>query len=433
MSGSSGRAGYHFEPTEAWAVAQDRADPLARFRDAFALPGTADGRPLLYFCGHSLGLMPRAAEAEVGRELAEWARRGVDGHFAGAVPWYGAAEALQAPLARLVGGEPDEVVAMNSLTVNLHLLLVSLYRPQGKRCKILIEEGAFPSDAYAVTSHLLARGGSSDQVIVARPRPGEPVLRIEDLEALLAEQGGEIAIVWLGAVHFATGQLLDLERICRAGHAAGCLVGFDLAHAAGNVPLRLHDWEVDFAVWCSYKYLNGGPGAIGGAYLHSRHARDRRLPRFAGWWGNDPDTRFLMESHRGFVPVASAGGWQLSNPAILALAPLRVSLALFEEAGMESLRKKSVRLTGYLEHLIEARAAGRVELITPRDPAARGSQLTLRVPGGAERLLQRLKAQGVVVDSRDPDLLRVAPVPLYNTFQEVWGFGEALGEALREP
>ena len=433
MSGSSGRAGYDFEPTEAWSLAQDRADPLARFRDAFALPAAADGRPLLYFCGHSLGLMPRAAEAEVGRELAEWARRGVEGHFAGAIPWFRAAEALQTPLARLVGAEPDEVVAMNSLTVNLHLLLVSLYRPQGKRCKVLIEEGAFPSDAYAVSSHLLARGISSDQVVVARPRPGERVLRIEDLEALLAEQGGEIAIVWLGAVHYATGQLLDLERISRAGHGAGCLVGFDLAHAAGNVPLRLHDWDVDFAVWCSYKYLNGGPGAIGGAYLHSRHAGDRTLPRFAGWWGNDPDTRFLMESQREFVPVASAGGWQLSNPAILALAPLRVSLALFQAAGMEALRKKSERLTGYLEFLIEAGAEGRVELITPRERAQRGAQLSLRVPGGAEPLLHRLQARGVVADYRDPDLLRVAPVPLYNTFHEVWRFGEALGEALRAP
>jgi kynureninase len=408
--------------SEAWALAQDAADPLAWARAEFALPADPRGEPLVYFAGNSLGLMPRAAAAEVEAELADWARHGVEGHLDGRVPWYSAAETVREPLARLVGAEPGEVVAMNALTVNLHLLLTGFYRPEGSRRRILIEAAAFPSDAYAVRTHAAARG-IPDAVLVAEPRAGDALLRSEDLERLFAARGSEIALVWLSAVHYYTGQLLELERITRAAHAAGCRVGFDLAHAAGNVPLRLHDWGVDCAVWCSYKYLNAGPGAIAGAFIHARHAR-APLPRLAGWWGNDPATRFRMQSQPDFVPVEGAAGWQVSNPPILALAPLRASLGLFARAGMPALRAKSERLTGFLAELVAGLPG--VRLLTPADPAARGCQLSLQV-AGAERLVGQLRAQGFVTDYREPDVLRAAPVPLYNTFHEVWRFARALG------
>ncbi len=415
---------------ESWALEQDRGDALGWCRSEFELPSGADGNPLIYFCGNSLGLMPKSARTLLGAELADWARLGVEAHFAAQTPWYTYHQNLREPLARVVGALPHEVVAMNSLTINLHLMLVSFYRPAGRRFKILIEEAAFPSDAYAIASHLEARGIGSDGVLVARPRPGEALLRSEDLEALLAERGSEIALVWLGAVHYYTGQLLALERIARAARTAGCVVGFDLAHAAGNAVLRLHDWEVDFAVWCSYKYLNAGPGAVGGCYVHERHGRNRSLPRFAGWWGNDPDTRFQMQANPEFVPVEGADGWQVSNPPILALAPLRAALALFDRAGMSALRAKSERLTGYLEFLAGRLAADRVSLLTPREPAARGCQLSLRVGGGAESLVRALRGRGIVTDYREPDVIRVAPAPLYNSFHEVWRFARALEELM---
>ena len=416
-----------YAPEEAWAREADACDPVGWGRTEFALPAGPDGAPLLYLCGNSLGLMPQRARALLDSELADWARLGVEGHFAAQRPWYGYHAALREPLARLVGALPHEVVAMNALTINLHLLLVSFYRPAGRRVKVLIEEAAFPSDAYAVASHLEARGIGADAVMVARPRPGESLLRIEDLEALLAERGSEIAVVWLGAVHYYTGQLLALERLSRAARAAGCVVGFDLAHAAGNVPLQLHAWEVDFAVWCSYKYLNAGPGAVAGCFVHERH-HAAVLPRFAGWWGNDPATRFQMQSRPVFVPVAGADGWQVSNPPILALAPLLASLELFDRAGMAALREKSERLTGYLAFLVEGLSG--ISLLTPRDPAARGCQLSLRVDRGAEDLVAALRARGAVTDYREPDVVRAAPVPLYNTFHEVWRFAQILGELL---
>ena len=419
-----------YHPEEAWALEQDRADPLAWSRDEFALPTGGGTEPLVYFSGNSLGLMPKAARTEVTQELEDWARLGVDAHFDGAHPWYSASEELREPLARLVGAQPAEVVAMNSLTVNLHLMLVSFYHPNGKRRKILMEEAAFPSDAYAVATHLAARGVEAEALLLAGPRPGESLLRGDDLETLLAEQGSEIALVWLGAVHYYTGQLLELERITRAAKRAGCVVGFDLAHAAGNVLLRLHEWGVDFAVWCSYKYLNAGPGAVGGCYVHERHGGDPALQRFAGWWGNDPATRFEMQSHPEFVPVSGVAGWQVSNPPILAMAPLRASLALFEKAGVPALRAKSERLTGYLEFLAARIAKGGVAQLTPRDPAARGCQLSLLVPGQAKPVVGALRARGIVTDYREPDVIRVAPVPLYNTFHEVWRFASALEELL---
>jgi kynureninase len=317
---------------------------------------------------------------------------------------------------------------MNGLTVNLHLMLVTFYRPTATRHKILIEDSAFPSDGYAVRSHIRHRGlDPADALVVARPRPGEHLIRTEDVEALLEERGREIALTLMSGVHYLTGQLFDMERIAATARRHGCAVGFDLAHAAGNVPLRLHDWQVDFAVWCSYKYLNAGPGAVAGCFVHERHSRNTALTRLAGWWGNDPETRFLMPSE--FVPRVGADGWQLSNPPIFSMAPLRASLAIFEEVGMEALRAKSAALTGYLQYLIDRLPGGRIEALTPRDPAARGCQLSIRVRDGARDVLKALQAADVVVDFREPDVIRVAPVPLYNTFHEVWRFSRILARA----
>ena len=418
-------AGGEYSADEAWARAEDARDALSWCRERFELPRDAGGAPLLYFCGNSLGLMPKAAPGMVDAELDDWGRLAVEGHLAARTPWYSYHEPFGEPMARVVGARPEEVVVMNSLTVNLHLMLVSFFRPTGARRKILIEEAAFPSDSYAVASHLETRGlDPADALLLARPRPGEAVLRTDDLEALLAERGPEIAMVLLPGVQYYTGQLLDLARITAAARSAGCVVGYDLAHAAGNAELRLHDWNVDFAVWCSYKYLNGGPGAAGGCFVHERHGRAAR-PRYAGWWGNDPATRFQMHLNPAFVPVPGADGWQLSNPPILSMAPLRAALDLFDEAGMPALRAKSERLTGYLEFLIRRLPRGVAELVTPGDAAARGCQLSLRAPRASE-LTGALRERGIVTDFRPPDAIRVAPVPSYNTFHEVWRFWQAL-------
>jgi kynureninase len=408
----------------------DLDDPLSRFRARFALPAGPDGRPLLYFCGHSLGLMPKAARALVDEELDDWEALGVEGHFRSRRPWYSYHEQFRESGARLVGARPGEVVMMNGLTVNLHLMLATFYRPTAARHAILIEEHAFPSDHYAVASQIRHHGRSPDEsLIVARARAGEPHLRTEDLERLLDERGREIAVVLMPGVQFLTGQALDLARLAAAAHRQGCVFGADLAHAAGNLPLRLHDWQVDFAVWCSYKYLNSGPGAVAGCFVHERHGRDRSLPRFAGWWGNDPATRFEMRED--FVPRAGADGWQLGNPPILALAPLLASLRIFEEAGIEALRARSVRMTSALLALLDRLPAGRVEVLTPRRPDERGCQVSLRLRGGgARRLHDALAQRGVVCDVREPDVLRLAPVPLYNTFSEIGRFARVLEESL---
>ena len=406
------------EITEAWAREQDARDPLASFRERFLLP---DG---IYFCGNSLGLQPRDVREHVLQELDDWAHLAVDAHFHGRTPWYSYHEAVRGPLARLVGAGEDEVVAMNGLTVNLHLMMASFYRPTPDRFRILVEDAAFPSDTYAVASQARLHGyDPADAVRVVAPRQGESLIRDDDILEVLEREGQGIALVLLGGVHYLTGQLFDMEAIVRAAHARGCAVGFDLAHAAGNVPLRLHDAGVDFAVWCSYKYLNAGPGAVAGCFVHARHGRAPSLPRMAGWWGNDPARRFRMHLEREFVPREGADGWQLSNPPILSLAPLRASLALFDQAGMDRLREKSVRLTGALERLVRGL---RVEVLTPADPARRGCQLSIRVPARAGELVRQLEAHGVVTDFREPDVLRVAPVPLYNTFHEVWRFAQVL-------
>jgi kynureninase len=405
----------------------DAADPLAELRERFRIPRDSAGSPLGYFCGNSLGLQPAAVPDVLGRELEAWSDLAVDAHFGASTPWYRYHETFRDSGARLVGAEPGEVVMMNSLTVNLHLMLVSFYRPTAERHKILVEDYAFPSDLYAVQSQLAFHGHDPDEgLVVARPRAGETTLRTEDVEALLRARGAEIALVLLGGVSFITGQLFDLERIARAASEQGCTVGYDLAHAAGNVPLRLHDWDVDFAVWCSYKYLNAGPGAVAGCFVHRRHGERADLPRFAGWWGNDPATRFRMDQERRFRPFPGAEGWQLSNPPILALAPLGASLALFEEAGHERLRAKSLRLHEALRGQIAGLGDPRLEVLTPEQPAAHGCQLSLRVRAGSRELFDHLKAAGLVGDFRPPDVLRFAPVPLYNSFHDVWRLGHGI-------
>ena len=343
-----------FQPEEAFAHQLDAADPLRHFRECFHIPRRADGQPAIYFCGHSLGLQPKTARAFVEQELDVWAQHAVEAHFRGAAPWYSYHEALREVGARLVGARPGEVVFMNSLTVNLHLMLTSFYRPTGKRTCILIDEPAFPSDRYAIASQIQLHGlDPTDSLLTVAPRPAEHLIRTEDVEEVLDRRGPEIAVLLCNGVNFFTGQLFDLPRLTAAAQRHGCVVGFDLAHAAGNVPLQLHDWDVDFAVWCSYKYLNGGPGAVGGCFVHEKHGKNVTLPRLAGWWGNEPATRFRMHLQPDFVPQAGAEGWQLSNPPILAMAPVRASLALFDQAGMTALRAKSERLTGYLQYLLE--------------------------------------------------------------------------------
>ncbi len=431
-----------FGPAEEDARRLDAADPLQELRDSFFIPPSPaheDGRPSTYLCGNSLGLQPRAVEMAMMQELADWASLGVEGHFEAAHPWYSYHAPVRDLMAPVVGAQPHEVAVMNSLTANLHLLMVSFYRPTAERYRILLERPCFPSDVYAVKSQARLHGFDPEQAVVwLEPRPGERTLRSEDAEALLEREGDSIALVLSQGVNYQTGQLYDVERLTRAAHAKGCVVGVDCAHAAGNVELRLHDWNVDFAAWCSYKYLNSGPGAVAGAFVHERHlGREggeafeafRRLPRLEGWWGNDPATRFQMDET--FTPVAAADAWQLSNPPILALAPLRVSLEVFAEAGgMPALRAASVQLTGYLEFLIDRIEGGNFELITPRDPAQRGCQLSIRAPH-AEELFGRLRAAGVICDLRRPDVIRVAPAPLYNSYQDCWTFAQVLAEAAR--
>ena len=401
----------------------DRSDPLARFRDEFHIPRRVNGEEEIYFAGNSLGLLPKRTPKYVAAELESWKELAVKAHFSGENPWMPYHELLAEPMARLVGAAPGEVVAMNSLTVNLHLMMASFYRPTRERHRILLEERAFPSDDYALESQARFHGFDPSEALVR--------VRSEDVAAVLERDGGSIALVLLPGVQYYTGEAFDIEAITRLAHAKGCIAGFDLAHAAGNLVLRLHDWNVDFAVWCTYKFLNSGPGSVGACFVHERHGRRSDLPRLAGWWGHDKASRFRMEP--GFRPIPGAEGWQLSNPPILSLAAIRASLDVFTEAaGMEPLREKSVRLTGYLEWLLRRDLAEPVEILTPADPHRRGCQLSLRVrssvPG--REVFERLEASGVTCDWREPDVIRVAPVPLYNRYEEVWRFVEILKEAL---
>jgi kynureninase len=418
----------NFSPDEDFARQLDAEDPLRGFREKFHLPLGKDGKPVIYFAGNSLGLMPKSARAVVEEELDNWAKFGVDAHHATGTPWYSYHETVREPTARLVGAKPLEVICMNSLTVNLHLMMATFYRPTKSRFKILMEEPAFPSDTYAIKTQIIHHElDPKDALILARPRKGEFTLRAEDVVDLINKHAGQLAVVMFGGANFFTGQVFDIEKITAAAHAHEVIAGFDLAHAIGNVPLSLHDWNVDFAVWCSYKYLNAGPGAVAGAFVHERHATNTRLPRLAGWFGNDPNTRFRLHLEPEFIPVASADGWQISNPPILAMAPLRASLAVFDEAdGMEPLRAKSMKLTGYLEFLIEQIGSRKFSIITPADPDARGAQLSIQAHEHPKELHKELIAAGVKCDFREPNVIRVAPTPLYNTFHEVWRFAQIL-------
>ena len=412
-----------YQVGEEFARQRDAEDSLAQVRHRFHIPKRKGGAECIYLCGHSLGLQPKSAGQYVEQELRDWADLGVEGHFAGKNPWFTYHRLLTQQTAELVGAEPSEVVVMNSLTANLHLMMVSFYRPTADRHKILVEGGAFPSDQYAVKSQIRFHGfDASSSLLELRPRAEEAYLREEDFHAVIEREGNSIALILLGGVNYVTGQALDMAAVAQAGHKKGCIVGFDLAHAAGNVPLRLHDWGPDFAVWCNYKYLNGGPGCVGGCFVHERHARAWNVARFAGWWGHDEKTRFRMGPE--FDPMEGAEGWQLSNPPILALAALRASLDIFSEVGMERLRAKSVSLTGYAEFLLREKRSSKFSIITPAEPGRRGAQLSLRVPRQGRNICDKLAEQGMIGDWREPNIFRVAPVPLYNSYLDVFRFVE---------
>ncbi|MET9660303.1 kynureninase [Streptomyces sp. NPDC006510] len=420
--------------SEEEALRLDAADPGQR--DLFHIPPADGGRfaEAAYFAGNSLGLQPKAIRIDLLEDLADWQRLGVEGHTEARRPWMPYHELLTETAARLVGARPEETVAMNSLTVNLHLLMVSFYRPRGERVRLVIEDSAFPSDSYAVRSQARFHGLDPDDAVVRlRPRAGEDTLRTEDVLDFLAREGHTVALVMLGGVNYLTGELMDIPTITAAGQAAGAVVGWDLAHAAGNVPLQLHDWGVDFAAWCTYKYLNSGPGAVAGAFVHERHLGDSDLQRFEGWWSTEAKTRFLMAPVS--TPPAKADAWQISNPPVLAMGPVRTSLELFDQVGMDALRERSERLTGYLERLLDEVTPTRpITVVTPRDPARRGCQLSLRIgSGSAADLAARLRHEhGVVTDAREPDIIRVAPVPLYSTFHDCWRAADALATAVAE-
>jgi len=419
-------------PSAADAAALDAEDGMGVWRHAFALPRNARGEPLAYLAGHSLGLAPLAARTLVDEELTDWEKLGVLGHERGRRPWIGYAEQLQDDLALLTGAHRTEVVAMNSLSVNLHLLLASFYRPTARRHRILIEAGAFPSDRHIVTSQLQWHGLDAEQSLIElAPRTGEALLRAEDIDACIAQHADSLALVLWPGVQYLTGQWFDLPRLARAAHASGVALCLDLAHAIGNVPLALHDWNVDCAAWCSYKYLNGGPGAIGGLYVHQRHGEQSPLPRLSGWWGQEAGTRFRMDPT--FVPTPGAAGWQLSNPPILSTAPLLASLALFRAADPAALRTRALALTDYLQALLLRLCGDRLQLVTPSRPDEHGCQLSVRVRGTpvqARAVFAGLLPRGVVADWREPDIIRLTPVPLYNSFSDVHRAVTALAELL---
>src|SRR6266478_4041069 len=420
----------HYFADEHFALQLDAEDPLRQFRAKFYLPLGKDDKPVIYFAGNSLGLMPKSARQIVDEELDNWAKLGVDAHHATGTPWYSYHETLLEPIARLVGAKPIEVICMNSLTVNIHLMMATFYHPTKSRFKILMEEPAFPSDTYAIKTQIVHHGlNPKEALILARPRKAELTVRTEDIVDLIQKHGDQLAVIMIGGVNFFTGQLFDIPTITSAAQKHGIIVGFDLAHAIGNVPLALHDWNVDFAVWWSYKYLNAGPGAVAGAFVHERHATNTKLPRLAGWFGNDPNTRFRLHLEPDFIPVASADGWQISNPPIFSMAPLRASLAIFDQAGgIGPLRAKSTKLTGYLEFLLTESGSKKFSVITPRDPNGRGCQLSILAHQHPKEWHEELVAAGVKCDFREPNVIRVAPTPLYNTFHEVWRFAKILVE-----
>ena len=414
----------------------DLSDPLNDFRKKFYFP-VFNGKDAIYFNGNSLGLQPKTTQDYILKELEDWATFGVEGHFHARMPWFSYQDFLTEQIALLLGAKPVEVVAMNSLTTNLHLLLVSFYRPTKKRFKIICEYDAFPSDLYALQSQVAYHGFDPEEAIVTlNPREGEYLLRDEDILSIIDLHKDSLATVMLGAVNYYTGQYFDLEKISNAAHEAGATAGFNLAHAAGNVIMKLHEWNIDYACFCSYKYLNAGPGGVSGIFVHEKHANDKSIPRFAGWWGNDPDTRFKMQ--RTFIPSSGARSWQLSNAPVLSMAALKASLDIFSEAGLEKLRSKSEMLTGFLEHIvndinsrfIKNGKAAPVKIISPHSSLQRGCQLSFVINKDGKNLFNKLTSQGVISDWREPDVLRAAPVPLYNSFEEVFKFGQLLEAAL---
>ena len=410
----------------------DLKDPLSSFRRSFHLPKSGR-RPLIYMCGHSLGLMPRAARRRIDAELERWASRAVEGHFDKDGGWLNYQQRFRAPLAALLGARADEVVAMNTLTVNLHLMMVTFFRPDKQRHKILIERGAFPSDRYAVQSQLRFHGLRPEHSLLEfGPQSGSGLLDPEEFAEFLESEGERIALVLLPGVQYLSGQLLDLSRYVEIAHRYGCRIGFDLAHAIGNVPLALHDSGADFAVWCSYKYLNSGPGAVAGCFIHRRHADRPDLPRFAGWWGHEESSRFDMPQN--FSPMPGAAAWQLSNPPIFSLAPLSASLELFERASIARLRRKSEQLTGYLYFLLQHSLGTRIKILTPAITQQRGCQISVQLSAGtanSQYVAQHIREAGVLVDWRPPDVLRLAPVPLYSRFRDVFAVVKALQQALK--
>ncbi|MDJ0749380.1 MAG: kynureninase [Woeseiaceae bacterium] len=423
-----------FESTLEYARAQDERDPLRNWRDRFHFPdlGTPE---LAYFTGHSLGLQPKTVRAAVELELDEWARYGVEGHFHSANPWYSYHELLTPPMAGIVGAKESEVVCMNSLTTNIHLLFVSFYRPTATRYKIISEARMFPSDRYLLETQARFHGFDPDDAIIEiEPRDGEWLIREEDILEAITDHADELALVFFGGVNFFTGQLFNMPRLTEAAHTVGAVAGFDLAHAAGNVPLSLNAWDVDFAAWCSYKYLNSSPGNVGGIFVHERHGRSFDLPRFGGWWGHDKETRFRMQG--GFRPMEGAEGWQLSNVPILGMAAMLASLEIFAEVGMRALRDKSENLTAYLEYTIDQLASefpdAGISIITPRDPAQRGCQISMDVAGRERGLFDDMIGAGVIADFREPCIIRMAPVPLYNSFEDVFTFGRVMRRLLAQ-
>jgi kynureninase len=421
-----------FENTITFAQQLDAQDALKHFRERFYMP-IINGKECLYFTGNSLGLQPKTTQHYVLNELEDWANYGVEGHFYGRVPWFSYHEIFPEKLSKIVGALPEEVVVMNQLTVNLHVLMATFYRPTAQRYKILCEAKAFPSDQYALEAQARLHGfDPATAVVEVAPRPGEHTLRTEDIVAAIEQHGHELALVLFGGVNYYTGQLFDMAAITAAAHQVGAYAGFDLAHAAGNVALQLHNWQVDFACWCSYKYLNSGPGGVAGAFIHQRHIGNTELPRLAGWWGYDKATRFNME--KGFRAIPTAEGWQLSNAPVLSMAAHRAAVDIFDEAGMAALAAKGLQLSGYTIFVLQQINAemGRelIQLITPLDEKERGCQVSFMIPERGRAVFEALKQQGVIADWREPDVIRVAPVPLYNRFEEVFRLGEMVREVL---
>ena len=421
-----------FENSLTFAQELDQQDPLASFRSRFHFPTFHNENPV-YFTGNSLGLQPKTAATYIQEELNAWANFGVEGHFLAKRPWFSYHENLTNMAAKVVGALPVEVVITHSLTTNLHLLMVSFYRPSGKRIKILCEEKAFPSDQYALASQISFHGLPAETLVEVGPRPGEQLIREEDILQKITELGDELALVMIGGVNYYSGQYFDLQKITAAGHAVGAVVGFDLAHAAGNVNLALHDWNVDFAAWCGYKYLNSSPGGVSGLFVHERHAHNKSLPRFAGWWGHNKEVRFQMEP--GFDPIPGAEGWQLSNAPVLGMAAHLASLEIFEDAGMERIAQKRDQMTAFLAFLIEDVSVRNqekcsFEIITPKNPSQRGAQLSILAKGQGKQLFDRLTDLGVIADWREPNVIRIAPAPLYNSYEDCLRFAQYLERAI---